>query len=117
MQIHVEREAITWYDKKKDDERSTAHRWPYELPDHAAPATQRLETRRRVGAGMTQQARTIRILPLTDHATDRDLPTTTQAERLAVMWQLTLDAWAFTGAPDAQSRLQRHVVRLVRRGG
>ena len=117
MQIHVGREAIAWYNERYHDERSTAHRWPYDLPDHAAPATQRLETRLRVGAGMTQQARTIRILPLTDHATDRDLPTTTQTERLAMMWQLTLDAWAFTGASDSQSRLQRHVVRLVRRGG
>jgi len=117
MQIRVERDAIAWYDWDCHDERSTAHRWPVELPDHAAPVTQRLQTRRRVGAGMTQQARTIRILPLTDHATDRDLPTTTPAERLAMMWQLTLDAWAFTGASDAQSRLQRHVVRLVRRGG
>ena len=66
---------------------------------------------------MMRQARTVRIRSLTDHTTDRDLPTTTPAERLAMMWQLALDAWAFTGAADAQPRLQRHVVRLVRRGG
>jgi len=65
---------------------------------------------------MTQRTRPVRILPLTDHATDRDRPTTTPAERLAMMWQLALDAWAFTGASDAQPRLQRHVVRLMRRG-
>jgi 5,10-methylene-tetrahydrofolate dehydrogenase/methenyl tetrahydrofolate cyclohydrolase len=31
------------------------------------------------------------------------------------MWQLALDAWAFKGDSDAQSRLPRHVVRVVRR--
>ena len=36
------------------------------------------------------------------------------AERLGMMWQLTLDAWSFTGAPDAESRLPRHIVSIHR---
>lgn len=40
----------------------------------------------------------------------------TPDERLAMMWQLTRDAWAFTEhAERAESRLQRHVVRAERR--
>jgi hypothetical protein len=32
-----------------------------------------------------------------------------------MMWQLAVDAWAFKGDALAESRLPRHVVRLVRR--
>ena len=46
-----------------------------------------------------------------------DLDSTTVAERLDMMWQLTIDAWAFKGEAIAQSRLPRHVVRIVRREG
>jgi hypothetical protein len=48
-----------------------------------------------------------------DH--DEDLADTTPAERLGMMWQLTLDAWAFMGKPVAESRLPRHIVRIRRR--
>lgn len=45
-----------------------------------------------------------------------DVADRTPEERLAMMWQLTRDAWAFTKHPDrAESRLQRHVVRAHRR--
>ena len=44
-----------------------------------------------------------------------DLKNTTPAERLGMMWQLTLDAWAFKGEPVAEPRLQRHIVRVFRR--
>lgn len=38
------------------------------------------------------------------------------AARVAMVWQLTLNAWAFVpGAADA-SRLSRHVVRVARGG-
>lgn len=40
---------------------------------------------------------------------------TTAEERLGMMWQLTLDSWAFTGA-TVESRLPRDVARVVRRG-
>lgn len=47
-----------------------------------------------------------------DDPTDR--ANTTAGERLGMMWQLTLDAWAFTGQPLAESRLSRHIVRVLR---
>jgi hypothetical protein len=43
-----------------------------------------------------------------------DLKNTTPAERFGMMWQLTLDAWAFKGEPLAEPRLQRHIVRILR---
>jgi len=48
---------------------------------------------------------------------DRDYwKSLTPAQRLAMMWQLTIDAWSFKGEPIAESRLPRHVVRVYRRG-
>lgn len=40
----------------------------------------------------------------------------TPAERMAMVWQLTLDAWAFLDPESAKSEFQRHIVR-VQRGG
>jgi hypothetical protein len=40
----------------------------------------------------------------------------TPAERLGIMWQLALDAYAFQGAEDAESRLSRDTVHIFRRG-
>ena len=39
------------------------------------------------------------------------------AQRLEMMWPLTLDAWAFMGDPNVEHRLQRHVERLVKGEG
>ncbi len=36
------------------------------------------------------------------------------AERIAMVWQLTMQAWAFKGL-DHEPRLRRDVVRIVRR--
>ncbi len=36
--------------------------------------------------------------------------------RFGMVWELTLDAWAFMGKKDAEQRLQRDVTHLVRRG-
>ncbi len=44
-----------------------------------------------------------------------DLKKTTPEERWAMMWQLALDAWAFKGETVAESRLQRHIIRVYRR--
>ena len=38
------------------------------------------------------------------------------AERVAMVWQLTMQAWAFKGL-EHEPRLRRDVVRVVRRGG
>ena len=57
----------------------------------------------------------VRKTTLQQQDEDPDLENTTPAERLGMMWQLTLDAWAFTGQPLAESRLPRHLVRVQRR--
>jgi len=36
------------------------------------------------------------------------------AERIAMVWEITCDAWSMTGDFDVESRLQRDVVRLRR---
>jgi hypothetical protein len=41
----------------------------------------------------------------------------TPEERIGVVWPLTLDAYAFSGSVDAESRLSRHIVRVHRRAG
>ncbi len=64
---------------------------------------------------MTVRTSTIRIQKLSDQGKDTDLQTTTPAERVEMMWQLAIDAWAFKGDPVAESRLPRHVVRVLRR--
>jgi hypothetical protein len=48
---------------------------------------------------------------------DDDLKDAQPADRLAMVWQLTVDVWAFMGYDIAQSRLSRHIVRVVRREG
>lgn len=64
---------------------------------------------------MIAQDRTVRIGKLTDQGNETDLQTTTPAQRLGMMWQLALDAWAFKGESVAEPRLPRHVVRAVQR--
>jgi len=54
------------------------------------------------------------VARLHDQGSERDLEGTTSAERIGMMWQLALDAWAFMGDADAQSRLPRHLVRVIR---
>jgi len=36
------------------------------------------------------------------------------AERIAMVWEITRDAWSMTGEFDAESRLRRDVVHLRR---
>ena len=59
--------------------------------------------------------RTIQVRKTSLKEETDDLKNTTPAERLAMMWQLALDAWAFKGEPLAESRLQRHIIRVYRR--
>ena len=40
----------------------------------------------------------------------------TPGERMGMVWQLTMDAWAFMDPASAKCEFQRHVVR-VERGG
>lgn len=60
--------------------------------------------------------RTVRVTRREDQGREPDLRQTTPAERIGMMWQLALDAWAFMGDPVREPRLPRHVVRVIRRG-
>ena len=64
-----------------------------------------------------ENKRQIRVLKLSeqDNDNDSDLKQTTPQERWAMMWQLAQDAWAFRGESRAESRLPRHIVRVLRR--
>jgi len=65
---------------------------------------------------MDDPSRVVRVTKLSDQGRELDLRDTTPAERIGMIWQLTLDAWAFVEGFDAESRLPRDVVRVVRRG-
>jgi hypothetical protein len=59
----------------------------------------------------------VRVLSQKADAGHDDVAHLSAGQRLELMWQLTLDAWAFKGEPQgAESRLQRHVVRIQRGG-
>ena len=64
---------------------------------------------------MDEPNRTIRVSRLSDQGAERDLAHTTPEERIGMMWQLAVDAWAFMGEDADESRFQRDVVRLIRR--
>ena len=55
----------------------------------------------------------VRKTTLKEQDEDPDLENTTAAECLGMMWQLTLDAWAFTGQPLAESRLPHDLMPAV----
>ena len=65
---------------------------------------------------MERSERQIRVTRLRDQGTEHDLRRATPEQCVGMMWQLALDAWAMMGDPDIESRLPRHVVRVVRRG-
>lgn len=48
---------------------------------------------------------------------DAGVPAATPVERIMMVWPLTLTAWAFKEPNVVQPRLQRHVVRTIRREG
>jgi hypothetical protein len=57
----------------------------------------------------------VRRSTLEKQGTEDDLRDTSAEERLKMMWQLALDAWAMKGE-KVEPRLPRHVVRIVRGG-
>jgi hypothetical protein len=63
-----------------------------------------METRRR-----------IRVLSLGEAEDNSYVDSLGPAERMKMVWQLTLQAWAYQGLRD-EPRLQRDVVRVIRRG-
>jgi hypothetical protein len=63
---------------------------------------------------MKSNRKIVRVRKLRDEE-PLDLLDKTPAERIEMVWQITMDAWAFKGEPIDQSRLQRHIVRVHRR--
>lgn len=59
----------------------------------------------------------IRHSRVEDQGMEDDLAGTNLAERLKMMWRLTLDAGAFEREPVVEPRLPRQMVRVVRREG
>ena len=57
-----------------------------------------------------------RVIRPGQEAPNDDLRGKTPEERLEMMWPLVVDTWAFMGKPLDESRLPRHVVRVVRGG-
>ena len=58
----------------------------------------------------------VRVTTLEDDSSDfHDMRRYTPAERVGMMWQLVLDAWALQGGSDAGPRLSRDVVRVYER--
>jgi hypothetical protein len=55
----------------------------------------------------------IRVLRMKD-APEMEVMEGTYAERIAVVWELTCNAWAMTGEFDVESRLRRDLVHLQR---
>jgi hypothetical protein len=55
----------------------------------------------------------VRKSSLSEQGKENDLRNTTAEERLNMMWQLAIDAWAMKGE-KVESRLPRHVVRVIR---
>jgi hypothetical protein len=62
---------------------------------------------------METRERKLHISRLHQQGDEDDLRQTTAAERIGMMWQLALDAWAFKGEP-VEPRLPRNVVCVVR---
>jgi hypothetical protein len=57
----------------------------------------------------------IRLRKLVRHEPDTDYQSMTPGKRMELVWLLTVDAWAFMGKDIAEQRLQRDVVRIIRR--
>ena len=55
-----------------------------------------------------------KLTTLDQQGRDAGVPDATPAERLRMVWPLTLTAWACKEPNVVQPRLQRHVARVVR---
>jgi hypothetical protein len=57
-----------------------------------------------------------RKLSLGDSDDEDDLAGLTPGERMSMVWQLTLQSWAFKENLTDEPRFRRDVVRVIRRG-
>ncbi len=58
----------------------------------------------------------VRKSSLAEQGYEEDLKRHTMAELMGMVWPLTVQAWAMKGEDVTNRRLQRHVVRVERRG-
>lgn len=58
-----------------------------------------------------------RLGRLSEQGDETDALALSPAERIEMMWPLAVNAWAFMGEDVRGSQFQRHVVRVIRRGG
>ena len=58
-----------------------------------------------------------RKIPLSEEGRESDLVHLTPSEWVAMVWPLTVQAWAFKDGKWNESRLRRDVVRTQRNGG
>ena len=58
----------------------------------------------------------VRKTTLSDHGSADDVASLMPEERLAMVSEITKDTWAFMGQPVDDTPMQRHVVRILRRG-
>lgn len=56
-----------------------------------------------------------KLTTLDQQGRDSGVPNAKPAERLLMVWPLTLTAWQFKEPNVVQPRLQRHVARVIRR--
>jgi hypothetical protein len=56
-----------------------------------------------------------RKLSLSEEGATDDLSTLTVAERIALVWRLTQDAWAFSGQPIPDYTRAETPIRVIRR--
>ena len=66
---------------------------------------------------MDRSSYPVRKLSLEEEGQDDLVRNTTAAERIAMVWQLTCQAWMFKEGEFSEPRLPRHVVRVVRNEG
>lgn len=65
--------------------------------------------------GNRQRVVTVRKLHMSDPGAQFDQPVPgTMAERIGMIWELTVEIVSLGGKLDAEQRLQRHVTRLIR---
>jgi len=64
---------------------------------------------------MGRESWTVRVSKLSEQGKEDDLKALTSGERIEMMWQLALDAWAAKGEPVVEPELPRHIVRVIRR--
>jgi hypothetical protein len=56
----------------------------------------------------------VRKTTLERQGTERDVRDRTPAERMAMVWTLSVQAWQFKEPTGDEPRLRRHIVRTVR---